>query len=562
MPYPSRGTGGGGGALIVATRSDNNNPAVFADIAARDTYTATPEGTADAARINVSDASQAREVFAVGTLDGSNQVTGITAAFARVNGAWVSVATNLVGTPGQDGAPGMGLPLASDVVTNDLLVYSTDNGGELQRAPARMESSDLVITAAETELEADAFSMTPGTSMGFSSSFQFYQIDQFPGLQFTPPDAANRRDGPSFEMRYFHLTEAENDLPSQPITTEALTSPISFDYTATINSRINALKFTVGTPVTNLRAFIRYQGGENAPIRYWPTREAWLTQVGGQDFAAGEMEIDLEGSELRLFFDQPGGPNVVNVEIRYDSGTLLGDTNDVPQFTPVVQRGEFRNLVFEQQLTPRIRSFDISSVADKTPLAPFTLSGSQTFTFQVDNPQTARDITIRQGATTIATLTTDQLASGSIAATVTSQTLTNPGNEIIFTLRMEDVNGILITDTVRIRVPEEHELAYYDVRAANDFTTADVSGMTSVDVTASGTSFVIDESWPNTEWLGILVPSNRDIVSIQSAFGNVLSGFTRTANARTIGTQTYILYVEQNNAQDQDTTAQFTVTTQ
>ena len=101
------GTGGGGGALIVATRSDNNNPAVFTNFAALETYTATSDGTTDANRINVTDADDAREVFAVGTLDGSNNVTGITAAYIRLNGAWVSVATNLVGTPGTDGDPGL-----------------------------------------------------------------------------------------------------------------------------------------------------------------------------------------------------------------------------------------------------------------------------------------------------------------------------------------------------------------------------------------------------------------------------------------------------------------------
>lgn len=93
---------GMGGALIVATRSDNNNPAVFADFAALETYTATSDGTADANRINVSSADRAREVFAVGTLTGS-QVATITAAYIRVNGEWIAVATNLVGSPGVAG---------------------------------------------------------------------------------------------------------------------------------------------------------------------------------------------------------------------------------------------------------------------------------------------------------------------------------------------------------------------------------------------------------------------------------------------------------------------------
>ena len=99
------GDGGGGGALIVATRSDNGNPAVFADFAALETYTATTEGTNDANSINVSDQNDAMEVFGVGTLTGG-QVATLTAAYIRLNNAWVAVATNLVGTPGTPGTPG------------------------------------------------------------------------------------------------------------------------------------------------------------------------------------------------------------------------------------------------------------------------------------------------------------------------------------------------------------------------------------------------------------------------------------------------------------------------
>ena len=101
------GTGGGGGALIVAERSDNSNPAIFADFAALESYTGTATGTADAARINVENAANAREVFAVGTVNGNNQVMTISAAYIRLSDAWVAVTTNLVGSPGTDGEDGV-----------------------------------------------------------------------------------------------------------------------------------------------------------------------------------------------------------------------------------------------------------------------------------------------------------------------------------------------------------------------------------------------------------------------------------------------------------------------
>ena len=102
LPQP----GGRGSLLTVAIRSDNSNPAVFSNFAALETYTGTSSGTQDAARIRVNNADDAREVFAVGTLNTENQVTAITAAYIRVRGTpdeWVAVATNLVGSPGTDG---------------------------------------------------------------------------------------------------------------------------------------------------------------------------------------------------------------------------------------------------------------------------------------------------------------------------------------------------------------------------------------------------------------------------------------------------------------------------
>lgn len=48
----------------------------------------------------------------MGTLNSGNQVTAITAAYIRLNTAWVAVATNLVGTPGADGVDGAGVDLS------------------------------------------------------------------------------------------------------------------------------------------------------------------------------------------------------------------------------------------------------------------------------------------------------------------------------------------------------------------------------------------------------------------------------------------------------------------
>ena len=134
------GSGGGGsGSLVIATRSDDSRPAVFATFAALETYTATASGTADANAINVSNASQASTCFVVGTLTSLSVVTQVNVAYIRVSGAWVSVASNLVGPPGvspvaspvtvdhfREAALAVSIPLAGESHT-----YSVETNGSV-----------------------------------------------------------------------------------------------------------------------------------------------------------------------------------------------------------------------------------------------------------------------------------------------------------------------------------------------------------------------------------------------------------------------------------------------
>ena len=143
------GTGGGGGALIVAERSDNSNPAIFSDFAALEVYTGTATGTADAARINVENAANAREVFAVGTVNGDNQVMTISAAYIRLSDAWVAVTTNLVGSPGTNGEDGQAD--LTDII-NGRVPYN-DNG-ILESSLIRVLPSGEVFLAGTPQIES------------------------------------------------------------------------------------------------------------------------------------------------------------------------------------------------------------------------------------------------------------------------------------------------------------------------------------------------------------------------------------------------------------------------
>ena len=96
MGFSQAGTGGGIGAIPFAIRSDNDQPAIFATIAARDTYyTANPD--------DLTDIDNKDLAVGIGTL------SNVTSAFIYRSGespVWQPIATNFRGTQGDKGDKG------------------------------------------------------------------------------------------------------------------------------------------------------------------------------------------------------------------------------------------------------------------------------------------------------------------------------------------------------------------------------------------------------------------------------------------------------------------------
>ena len=130
--------------------------------------------------------------------------------------------------------------------------------------------------------------------------------------------------------------------------------------------------------------------------------------------------------------------------------------------------------------------------------------------------------------------------STAVAGTVTFQIRgTRTGGQVIM--------SNTVTTTIRAITPDEQ--AYYGVRPTNDFVTVATSELTAVDVQPAGSTYTISGSWPATQYVGILEPTDRPITSIvETAFNQeTLNTWTRTASARTISGQAYDLLVQQNN---------------
>lgn len=492
--------GGGGGttviessALTVATRSDNSHPAVFTNFAALEAYTATSDGTSDAASINVTSAENARQVFAVGTLNSNNQVTDVTAAYIRLNTAWVAVATNLVGTPGADGT---GVDLSGFTDGQVPMVQS----GNLAVSSIQQNTDGSIDIDALTRYERDSIQLG---DQGFQEAY---------GALIKFRSLITNRNG-IYNFSYYDTTSgsekavrvnlaAEDTLSNGVVATEDLPLTGSFTRTPSAIEAINELVFT-STPNTVLQGvrFTVTAQGQSEPYFYYPTRADWEAGTG-EDLTAdgsGNVTVNVSNSPLVAF-------DIIPVTVAYvvDSGVIRG-TGSEPTFsvgrnvitlTTLADEDDIADAIINGTHTGitatagteinGVRTVNLT-VTGTTPPAQATVTsfsvqgqsvvvdagtdigGVKTFNYSVENSNLvtagAISFTPPGGSTTTIVNNVDP-AGTSATGTVTSTTLT-AGQSGVYTISFPVTAGGTIERTFTVRARTPAETLYYGTMATN-----------------------------------------------------------------------------------------------
>lgn len=597
------GAAGGAGALIVATRSDNSNPAVFADFAALDTYTGTTEGTADAARINVTDSIRAREVFAVGTLDGNNQVTGITAAYIRLNGAWVSVATNLVGTPGAQGPAGpAGAGIDLTGVADGTILQSVS---EVAVASSLVESStevvsDKSIVAPDATVRLGGLSISnagfnlmallPDGRRFFPVAYQLTTSGSATptyldfGAESTEASAANISETFTGSSHQFNMMNSSTGLIFDYTVNSAATGDIT-DCNLTIrlgshaDQRIAVFDYKRATGGTGFTISSGESTIEFPPITLPGVGDAKLGAFVEESIElfitieAGQGQtLELRGQTLSGV-EQPyleiGRQNADRVNILSEnSEEFLEDTT-----AALLTNGQHQGITVTYQDTATPPRIDLDVTGVTPPVSP----SAAITNFSIDIPAVIQVNTSLNSPKTIQFTTqgtSDITALTLIVTTGDAKTLTVPTTDgthtenltlsgidtssagtVTFQIRGTTTGGQTImsnTQTVTVRINQPHEYGYYGVRPTDDFATVDVSNLTQVDVSQPGTVFDVDSlSFPSQEYFGILVPEDRELTRLTNPnapdpSSDIRGDFTTTTQVRQINSVDYTLYLEQN----------------
>lgn len=291
----------------------------------RDTYF-----TANPANLTEYDNSSGLHIFLLYT----ENTDTVLEAQSRIGSAWVrSLALFAI-----QGVPGEQMSLAA---ITDRNVPFNDNG-TFADSPYRVLANGEAFIEGVTNIEGGTLSMGPFVQL--SERGGFVGLSNALGDEFTFVDYRTPQDAPSSTPRILEYTEAENNFDIQTVQTESLSSPVVFNYTPTLLARTNSLIGQVGTAITNFRFRIAVAANTSQVLKYWPSEAAWLDGTG-DSFNPGQMVIDFEDTELPL-----NDQNELQIDIMFDSGTLLGDTNGFPALTAVLQRGQFVDMAMARDI--------------------------------------------------------------------------------------------------------------------------------------------------------------------------------------------------------------------
>lgn len=584
----SVGTGSGLGAIPFAIRSTDSLPAIFTSTAARDTYyTVTAPGDL------TGNLAAGREAVGVGTVDGDP--TTVTSAFIRNdnNTSWIPIASNFVGQTGPTGPTGpagpASNPLADENISANLTIspttpnnigtYRNKNVVNINSTPGNITVTLDTISSFLAATPGDEFVIqfvndsgvgdliiVPGSGDKFGQIIGNVSLSQGQAIKIKLPSAGNVWMLLSDTINASGSTTPQrpDEVPTGDViligTWDASTGTFPAGaskgnlYEVSVGGTVDSVLFNAGdfiiavvdSPSTTVFANNWQNIDGSGNVHTWagmqgvitdPEITTVLNRLGFNvdnnaihDNVAGEINAIAEkftptGTDLLLIEDSEDSFNKKRIKISYLSSantplpSLHGLSIDIPSRVDL-------NTNLNTQHTI---SFDVSNFSQITLLQLIvTVGTNQTLVLPTIDGVQSQNVNLAGIDTSVAGSVTFQLSGTYAGGTITSDIV-----------------------TVTIANLQPHEQSYYGVLADQaSFTAVDVSTLTSVDVTNSGTVYDIVASAQNTEVLGILSPNNRDPVSILNTISNIeaLSTFNTAPNLRVINGVTYNLVAASNNS--------------
>lgn len=578
----SIGGGGGGSSYQIYDKATNDQPAVFTALSgsgSRDEYfTANPN---ELAAIN-------NGPFAVGIGTTAEDPSSVPDSgwWAYIDGEWENILGTLVGADGQDGSAGSALEFAS-IAARDTF-FAANASMLVNGLPVTVNLGNNMVAntvwngpnsptdyVASDERWRTASSMVSNNSLFVGSTQVSNAVENIvvtiaDGRRFLAIGVPFTGQGST--RPFITNLAAETTLDVNTLSDQVLADPFTLNYQTFGDNLTTDFDF-IPNEVGELRAQFYFGTDDSGPVIFDETRTVTQAEVdAGQFVSFGVGNAYLLDQDVNIFVRFSGialrGGTVSGGQ--FDGQTIIAFRSTIQPFTrdPVVRDSDFTGsavVALLQALTGDDR-LDASAIKNLPPgggsnpaataaditrfvmdgqatsvLAPATISGTRTFSFNVNHPE---DI---DG--TLSLVQNGQVLRSNIDPTMNTftQAVTNvtlqANNQVVFELRGTSDEGLLVSEFFRVRAHSAPEQLYFGLSNDNNPAAVDVGQLSHTEAGVDGSTISTGVTVANQYFI-VLVPSDHDVLSITDGLGQpVLSIFTRTANVRTIGTTSYISYV-------------------
>ncbi len=257
-----------------------------------------------------------------------------------------------------------------------------------------LDSSGQIVSG-NTRILPDGTEFTSGTPLfeGGSARFGpfiliserggFFGLLNAYGRTFTFLDYETNRDAVAGHPQRLAPIEAARDFTLTSDASTELTTVPTFTYPTTLTAVTHAFGAITGSSgVQGVRFRLRDAdtiGTDNEVVlKYYPSEAAWIDGTG-EDFPANStMGLDLEDSPVAF---TPG--TNIEVDIRFNSGTLMGSATNVPALVALLQESVFIQSADRQDF---VRAFENGTHTGATVEAELQEDGEPSISITVTGP--------------------------------------------------------------------------------------------------------------------------------------------------------------------------------
>jgi len=326
------------------------------------------------------------------------------------------------------------------------------------------------------------------------------------------------------------IGDIKSDFVKQPIDTETLSDPVTFNYTASDNIRIADFQLKLEDAATDLTISITTTSDE----------KVWKYNFGVASPGLNKFNIINKTSPVDVRIGD-------EYKITISGGRVKGSASNIPWFTETYRAWKDVDLARMEDLGgdhTKIKTFIMRDQPTKV-AAGTLLTGNRTFDFSLEMHEgVVGNGTLRQNG---GILKADISPAGYFFNQSLSPITLNSGESSTWTLEFTLTTGGIISKSFTVSAVDAEELMYWDVQTSHDANAFNYVSITSRHAEINTAIKINIQTYTGSKYFAIAQPtSEADITKLVIGGINQIGAFTKNTSAITINTISYDVWISNN----------------